>query len=91
MKIEPNQEFSHATLNPFHLLERALPYVDDEPLLTVLSDEIRTVIRIEGDAFELWYETVLPYLEGLAPEGCAFGSLEGDSSCLGWWQVEGGE
>lgn len=87
---QPNQTFSTATLNPFHLLEASLPYVDGNPMLAPIADDIRECLRTEGDAFELWYEVVVPYLEGIAPEGCVFGALEGDASHLGWWEADVG-
>lgn len=89
--VTKNQQFSHGTLNPNHLLEIALPYVESEPLLAPLAGDIRDCLRAEGDAMELWDEVVRPYLEGLAPEGCAFGCTEGDGSDLGWWEVPEGD
>lgn len=45
-----------------------------------------------------WYDTeeaslylnedLFPFLESIAPEGCYFGTLEGDGACFGFWPLE---
>ena len=83
--IEPNQAFSHATLNPRHLLTTALTYVDVDLQQTIqqaLDSDDENAMSL------LWYEDVWCALEALAPKHCAFSSHEGDASLLGWWQYD---
>lgn len=37
-----------------------------------------------------WYvnEELYDYLNSIAPEGCYFGTLEGDGACFGFWPLE---
>lgn len=75
--------FSEGTLNPAHLLETAAG------LLVQHSINFTLLGRIElcspGEEPGLW-EEVFEYFEELSPEGCYFGSLEGDGACIGWWK-----
>ena len=82
-----NVQFSHATLNPFHLLEAALPYVKQYDETNTLTDQIQGCLDIEGDALELWHEQVTPFLESLGAEDTYFGCTEGDGSDIGWWII----
>lgn len=84
-----NVSFSHGTLNPTHLLQKALRYVPVET-----ADVILTELRKEQTEeqiivlSELWHERVYDELSLLAPEGYYFGPTEGDGSDIGWWKVE---
>ena len=85
MHIEKNQTFSHATLNPIHLLTYALPYVD-----TTTQERIQAIITAYDieEAYLMWHEEVWDMLIRIAPQGTYFGTLEGDGSHFGWWDDE---
>jgi len=87
MSIKPqkNETFSTNTLNPFHLLESALPYIDIVEAPHLVQD-VQNCLRTEGDAVLLWAEEVVPYLDSIAPPNTHFSSTEGDGSHLGWWE-----
>ena len=80
-----NKQFSHGTLNPFHLLSYALAYPLDEDI----KNEIRALDENnpehDATACTLWHEVVYDKLCALSPDGYYFSSTEGDSSDLGWW------
>lgn len=87
MSIKPqkNQTFSTHTLNPYHLLESALPYIDLVEAPHLIQD-IQNCLRTEGDAVLLWAEEVVPYLDSIAPPNTHFGATEGNDSDFGWWE-----
>jgi len=79
--IKPNEEFSHATLNPRHLLTTALAYVDADLQQTIqqaLDSDDENALSL------LWHEDVFDALQELAPEYCIFTTHEGDGSLFLW-------
>jgi hypothetical protein len=89
IKPEVNQTFSNGTLNPLHLIEFAIPYIDPVSEKKLLKDiEITVFSEIDEDAAVLWNEEVIPYLDSIAPPNTYFGSTEGNGSELGWWKYE---
>lgn len=85
MHIEKNQTFSHATLNAMHLLDSALPYMNAST-----QERIRAILTANDidQAVDMWHNEVWNELERIAPEGTYFGTLEGDGSHFGWFELE---
>lgn len=89
-----NQQFSHGTLNPTHLLEISREYLRREESAAELLFEVNCALvnvqyeQYDVNLFDLWVE-VFEYLETLAEDGYYFGCTEGDDSDIGWWQVVG--
>ena len=89
VKPEINHSFSNDTLNPLHLIEYAIPYIDPINKKKLLIEmKIAMFNEDHEEASELWNEEVIPYLDSISPPNTYFGSTEGNGSELGWWKYE---
>jgi hypothetical protein len=65
--------------------------VHSERELEIYLERPRTVWALDMDHTEaLWAleEALSEALDEIAPDGCAYGTLEGDGACFGFWEVE---
>ena len=83
-----NKQFSTATLNPEHLLECALEYLDDLTYVRVIKNILAGQEKY-WSASEYWTEIIFDKLSDMAEEGYCFGATEGNGSDIGWWPLQG--
>jgi hypothetical protein len=86
-KVMQNVQFSHATLNPSHLLEISIPYLrqfENDELLKRVEYTLSNYTVMDFQIAELW-EEVFEYLDTHSAVGYYFGATEGDGSDIGWW------
>jgi hypothetical protein len=83
-----NKQFSTATLNPEHLLECALDYIDDATAVAEIKKVLADPQNNEWSASEHWNEVVFNILEQKSEYGYYFGSTEGNGSDIGWWPLQ---
>lgn len=91
-----NAVISEATVKPKDLIVTFLSFLKDyaEPTFNDVSIEWEDVIRpLVGFDEERDYEQesellahLFDVMDAIAPEGCIFGSLEGDGACFGFWE-----
>lgn len=93
-----NRSISVGTLNNAHLLETFMEFIletypekADELIKEYNIPEDKTFEKFAEEnhllTAELVNEDIYYFLNDVAPEGCYFGSLEGDGADIGFWEI----
>jgi hypothetical protein len=70
--------------------EDPLSLVHDERALEVYLERHPLIVGMDRDRLEaLWalQTSLTEAMEEIAPDGCVYGTLEGDGACFGFWEV----
>lgn len=93
-----NVSISHATLNPEHLIplfcefileHRELLTTTDRRFVSAIACDVATdLYKFEDANANDDLQAMFDIMDGMAPNGCYFGSHPGDGSDFGFWEYE---
>jgi hypothetical protein len=94
-----NSVISEGTLKTDDLITKLLNFIADqnEGLASEITNEwvdvIKGILSLDNETRDFDQEQELlehlfNVMDAIAPEGCVFGSHDGDGACFGFWEVE---